>query len=92
MPILRTRRGAIPLAGYSLTTAEILYRLPDYPSLLQTYVWQEYDLHPLFPRLQAFLNFWSRNIEGKLFRVTVAHTQLIAPAAWRSVHSELSLH
>ena len=27
------------LDGYGLTTAQILYRLPDHPSLLQTYVW-----------------------------------------------------
>ncbi len=26
------------LEGFSLTTAEILYRLPDYPRLLQSYV------------------------------------------------------
>jgi uncharacterized protein Usg len=45
------------LEGYSLTTAEILYRLPDHPSLLQIYVWQEYDLHPRFPKLRAFLDF-----------------------------------
>ena len=32
------------VAGYGLTTAQILYRLPDHPSLLQTYVWQNYDL------------------------------------------------
>ena len=29
------------LEGYGLTTAQILYRLPDHPSLLQTYVWQD---------------------------------------------------
>ena len=34
------------IAGYSLTTAEILYRLPDHPKLLQSYVWQDYDLAP----------------------------------------------
>ena len=43
------------LAGYSLTTAEILYRLPDHPALLQTFIWQEYDVHPRFPRLLGFL-------------------------------------
>jgi uncharacterized protein Usg len=80
------------LAGFSLTTAVILYRLPDYPSLLQTYVWQDYDLHPCFPRLEQFLNFWSRNLEGKLFRVTVAHKKLIAPAVWRSAKTEFSVH
>jgi len=80
------------LAGFSLTTAVILYRLPDYPSLLQTYVWQDYDLHPRFPRLRQFLEFWSRNLDGKLFRVTVAHRRLIAPAVWRAGRVEPSLH
>src|SRR6516164_5793059 len=37
--------------GYGLTTAEILYRMPDHPSLLQTYVWQNYDLSPKFPAI-----------------------------------------
>jgi uncharacterized protein Usg len=67
------------LAGYSLTTAEILYRLPDHPALLQTFIWQEYDVHPRFPRLLGFLDFWQRNLDGKLYRVTVAHRKLIAP-------------
>src|SRR5262249_36202929 len=44
--------------GYGLTTAQILYRMPDHPSLLQTYVWQNYDLFPKFPALQDFLRFW----------------------------------
>ena len=26
------------IEGFSLTTAEILYRLPDHPKLLQTYI------------------------------------------------------
>jgi uncharacterized protein Usg len=57
------------LTGFSLTTAEILYRMPDHPSLLQTYVRQEYDVHPRFPRLKHFLDFWTRNLDGKLYRV-----------------------
>lgn len=68
------------LGGYSLTTAEILYRLPDHPSLLQSYIWQDYDVHPRFPRLKGFLGFWMHNLEGKLYRVTVAHKKLITPA------------
>ena len=73
------------LAGFSLTTAEILYRMPDHPSLLQAFIWQEYDMHPRFPRLKTFLDFWSQNLEGKLFRVTVAHKKLITPAELRLV-------
>ena len=63
------RDALVQLQGFSLTTAEILYRLPDHPSLLQTYIWQEYDLHPRFPRLKAFLDFWTTNLEGRLFRI-----------------------
>jgi uncharacterized protein Usg len=48
------------LEGFSLTTAEILYRLPDYPRLLQTYIWQEYDIAPNFPKLVDFLDYWAR--------------------------------
>lgn len=80
------------LAGYSLTTAEILYRLPDHPSLLQTYIWQEYDVHPRFPRLCGFLQFWARNLEGRLYRVTVAHRKLITPAEIRLVAGDYRLH
>lgn len=67
------------LAGLSLTTAEITYRLPDHPSLLQTYVWQDYDLHPAFPKLAGFLEFWKANIDGSLHRILVAHAHLIRP-------------
>ncbi len=45
------------MSGYSLTTAEILYRLPDHPALLQSYIWQDYDQHPRFPKLKGFLEF-----------------------------------
>ena len=38
------------LSGYGLTTAEIVYRRPDRHWLLQTYVWQDYDMFPNFPK------------------------------------------
>lgn len=88
-----TDRGfSAQLAGFSLTTAEILYRLPDHPSLLQSYIWQDYDLHPRFPRLKTFLDFWSENLEGKLFKIRVAHKKLIGPAELNLVSGELRLH
>jgi uncharacterized protein Usg len=61
--------------GYGLTTAQILYRMPDHPSLLQTYVWQNYDLCPKFPALKDFLAFWQEKLDGPLFSVTVAQFQ-----------------
>jgi uncharacterized protein Usg len=73
------------LEGYGLTTAHILYRRPDHPWLLQTYVWQDYDLHPSFPELNRFLDFWQAKLEGALHSVRVAHSNLISPAEIRSV-------
>ena len=55
---------ASQLEGYGLTTANILYRRPDHPWLLQTYVWQDYYLCPNFPVLNKFLNFWLEKLEG----------------------------
>jgi uncharacterized protein Usg len=89
---MATNDFAAQLQGYSLTTAEILYRMPDHPTLVQSFVWQDYDLHPLFPKLRKFLEFWSRNLDGKLFKVRVAHTRLIRPSEFRLVDGELRLH
>ncbi len=69
----------VQLEDYRLTTAEILYCLPDHPMLLQTYLWQDYDLDPKFPRLHKFLDFWTREIDGKLHSVRVGHHALITP-------------
>ncbi len=80
------------LAGYSLTTAEILYRMPDHPSLIQSYIWQDYDQHPRFPKLKAFLDFWTKSLDGPLVKIHVAHTGLIRPAELKLVGSELRLH
>jgi uncharacterized protein Usg len=80
------------LEGYGLTTAQILYRLPDHPKLLQTYVWQDYDLAPQFPVLIRFLEFWRRELEGPLHSVTIAHSRLIKPAELRTVDGVLRLH
>ncbi len=78
--------------GYSLTTAEILYHLPDHPALLQTYVWQAYDLAPKFPQLRKFLDFWNDNLDGALNRIRIANRRLIEPAELRFVDGEFKLH
>ena len=80
------------LVGYGLTTAEILYRRPDHPWLLQTYVWQNYDLFPNFPELRRFLAFWVEKLEGPLHSVMVAHSRLIKPAELKAIGGEFKLH
>ena len=80
------------LAGYGLTTAHIFYRRPDHPWLLQSYVWQQYDLCPKFPELQRFLDFWRQKLGGALHSVTVAHSKLIRPAEISALDGEFRLH
>jgi uncharacterized protein Usg len=80
------------LQEYRLTTAEILYRLPDHPVILQSYVWQELDKAPDFPILKKFLDFWERTLDGKLFSVRVANCEIIKPADFRHVDAELLIH
>ncbi len=80
------------LDGYGLTTATILYRMPDHPGVLQSFIWQHYDLAPRFPVLRDFLDFWRRELEGPLHSVTVAHARLIRPAEITISGGVLTLH
>ncbi len=79
------------LDGWRLTTAEILYHLPDHPTLLQSYVWQDMDMAPRYPSLRKFLAFWQRELEGPLHSVRVASAALISSGELRLV-SEFGLH
>lgn len=80
------------LEGYRLTTAEILYHLPDHPAVLQSFVWQDLDIAPDFPVLHRFLGFWARELEGPVHSVRVGAARLISPGQWRHVGHEMRLH
>jgi uncharacterized protein Usg len=80
------------MQGFGLTTANIFYRMPDHPAVLQSYIWQTHDLHPHFPELQKFLQFWRRELEGALHSVIVSHCRLIKPAEFRAVNEEFRLN
>ena len=79
------------LKGYCLTTAEILYHMPDHPALLQSFIWQDYDMAPRYPKLLNFLEFWNINLDGKVNRVRVCNKRLIDPAEFRFLDGRLLL-
>jgi uncharacterized protein Usg len=79
------------LKDYRLTTAEILYHIPDYPKFLQSFIWQDYDLAPQFPQLHKFLDFWTREIDGRLHSVKVANAHLITPGDARFYATEITV-
>ncbi len=88
----RYRELNLQMRGYGLTTAEILYHMPDHPAVLQTYIWQHYDLAPDFPEMRGFLKFWQEKIEGALHSVRYTHQRLIRAGEWRHVAGEFILH
>ena len=78
--------------GFGLTTANILYRMPDHPAILQTFIWQREDIHPHFPELHKFLDFWTHELDGALYSVTVTHAGLLRPVDFRAVEKEFWLN
>ncbi|MBY0565583.1 MAG: usg protein [Hyphomonadaceae bacterium] len=67
------------LKGWRLATAEVLYYLPDHPSLLQSFLWQTLDLAPNYPRIHKFLDFWRREIDAVIHSVRLATGETLAP-------------
>ncbi|HWU60651.1 MAG TPA: aspartate-semialdehyde dehydrogenase [Ensifer sp.] len=82
----------LQLKGYGLTTAEILYRMPDHPSVLQSYLWQHYDLAPYFPEMKSFLKFWREKLDGPLHSVRYVHRKLISATEWRALSGEFIIN
>ena len=74
----------VQLAGYWLSSGEILYRMPDFPSMLQSFVWQQYDNPREIPELHRYLNFWNINIDATLHAWRVACAELIKVPAVRN--------
>jgi uncharacterized protein Usg len=83
---------ALMLKGYGLTTAEFYYRIPDYRHVLNSFIWQDYDLAPDYPRLFQFIEFWQRELDCPLHSVRFTHRKLIAPGEWRNVTGEWTVH
>ena len=82
----------LQLKGYRLSTVEIIYHMPDHPSLLQTFIWQYMDLAPDYPELHKFLEFWRKNLDGALHSVRVMSKDIIGPAKMGTVSHSFALH
>jgi uncharacterized protein Usg len=67
------------LQGERLTTAEVIYYMPDHPALLQRFLWQTLDLAPDYPRVHRFLDFWRREIDAVIHSVNVGAHGLVSP-------------
>ena len=80
------------LKGYGLTTAEMIYHMPDHPHVLNSFIWQEYDLAPDHDRLLDFIAFRQGEIDGPLHSVRFTHRKMISAGEWRNVVGEFRYH
>jgi uncharacterized protein Usg len=80
------------LHGQRLTTAEVLYYLPDHPSLIQSFVWQTLDLAPRYPRIARFLDFWRREIDAAIHSIRVGQAGEVRAADWKSADAFFRLN
>lgn len=89
---MSTATAITEIQPFKLTTAEILYRMPDFPDLLQSFVWQKLDTAPAFPKLHEFLDFWEKNLDAPIHSVRVAGRDIIGPPSVRCVNKSLLIH
>ena len=89
---MSARETELLLQGYGLTTAEFYYRMPDFTNVLNTFVWQDYDLAPDHPRLFKFIEFWQEKLDGPLHSVRFVHRKELAPGEWQNITGEFTLH
>jgi len=76
---MREDEMRLRLEGWRLTTAEVLYYMPDHPSLLQSFIWQTLDIAPGYPRIHRFLDFWRKEIDAIIHSVQLATGETLAP-------------
>ncbi len=80
------------ILGYGLMTAEILYRMPEHPKFLQSFLWQTEDMAPHFPELNKFLSFWEKEIDARIHSVRIAHQDLLEPVDYRYAKGGIAIH
>ena len=89
---METNETELLLNGYGLPPAEFIYRLPDFQSVLNAFVWQDYDLAPDHPRLFQFIEYRQEESEGPLHAVRFTHRKLVRAGEWRHVTGEFYLN
>lgn len=71
----------------TIITCEVLYYRPDFPSLVQSFVWQTEDTIPELKRIHAFLMHWKEHINAKINHIRVAHG---SDPEWRNLDDWLN--
>lgn len=74
-----------PFNGFELVMTEVLYRMPDHPHVLNTFIWQTLDQPPALLRVRAFIDHWQTEIEAQIAQVRIACASLLQPRDLRHI-------
>lgn len=77
--------------NFRLTTVLIIYRIPDYQSILTEFLWQTLDIPPRYPRIYKFVNYWIEHIEAPIHSVKIANTEVISPTNFETISDHYKL-
>ena len=50
---------------------QVVYYIPDYLHLVNEFIWQTEDQQPDYPRINHFLDYWDKNIDGPIKEVYI---------------------
>jgi len=59
----------------TLVTINVFYWMPDYENILQQFIWQTFDVRPMYPRVHKFLEYWHNNIEAVVSEVVIIDSE-----------------
>lgn len=69
---------------------QVIYYLPDYPSLVQEFTWGFDDKIPQLLKTHKFLNYWRSNIDAIIAEILISINR--SPKRnWRSIDELLNL-
>jgi len=70
----------------------VVYYMPDYPSLMNEFMWQTEDMVPQLRRIHKFLNHWKDNIEAPIHEILLSVGDNYMAAQYRSVDHFLEMN
>ena len=47
-------------------SVQVVYYIPDYLNIVNEFIWQTKDQKPDYPRIEQFLDYWDKNIDGPI--------------------------
>ena len=59
------------LEKWTVASVQVVYYIPDYLSIVNEFVWQTEDQRPKYPRINEFLDYWDKNIDGPIKEVYI---------------------